>query len=214
MSIHVLLSSKHKVVSEGIAAVLRTHPDIHLVGMADTDETTHALCAESDPDVLLIGMHASGQQDLSLMQKIAQNPGSPHMVAFSGDSDRHSIIDILDAGAKGYVSTTSSIDELMSAIRSAASGRVYLCQTAASEMMASVRKARAGNSAGKNHLGNREEQVLRLIADGFSSKEIARNLQIAPSTVEVHRRNIMRKVGLHKVADLTRYAIRNQMVSV
>ena len=59
-----------------------------------------------------------------------------------------------------------------------------------------------------------EEQVLRLIADGYSSKEIARNLQIAPSTVEVHRRNIMRKIGLHKVADLTRYAIRHQMVSV
>jgi two-component system NarL family response regulator len=136
------------------------------------------------------------------------------MVAFSGDTHRHSIIEVLDAGAKGYVSTTSSIDELMSAIRSVASGRHYLCQTAASEMMASVRKMRAGDGSGKNHLGSREEQVLRLIADGFSSKEIARNLQIAPSTVEVHRRNIMRKVGLHKVADLTRYAIRNQMVSV
>ena len=214
MTIRVLLSSKHKVVSEGIAAVLRTHPDIHLLGMADTDETTQALCRQSGPDVLLIGMHANGQQDLSLIQTIAQQPISPHMVAFSGDTDRHSIIEILDAGAKGYVSTTSSIDELMSAIRSVASGRLYLCQTAASEMMASVRKMRAGDSSGKNHLGNREEQVLRLIADGFSSKEIARNLQIAPSTVEVHRRNIMRKVGLHKVADLTRYAIRNQMVSV
>ena len=214
MSIRVLLSSKHKVVSEGIAAVLRTHPDIHLLGMADTDESTQALCAQSAPDVLLLGLHAHGQQDLSLMQKIAQQPISPHMVAFSGDTHRHSIIEVLDAGAKGYVSTTSSIDELMSAIRSVASGRHYLCQTTASEMMASVRKMRAGDSSGKNHLGSREEQVLRLIADGFSSKEIARNLQIAPSTVEVHRRNIMRKVGLHKVADLTRYAIRNQMVSV
>jgi two-component system NarL family response regulator len=214
MSIRVLLSSKHKVVSEGIAAVLRTHPDINLVGMADSDETTQSLCQESVPDVLLIGMHANDKQDLSLMQKIAHSPPSPPMVAFSGDSDRHSIIEILDAGAKGYVSTTSSIDELLSAIRSVAAGRIYLCQTAASEMMASVRKIRAGEGVGKGHLGDREEQVLRLIADGFSSKEIARNLQIAPSTVEVHRRNIMRKVGLHKVADLTRYAIRNQMVSV
>ena len=68
--------------------------------------------------------------------------------------------------------------------------------------------------APRGQLGEREEQVLCLIADGYSSKQIARNLQIAPSTVEVHRRNIMRKVGLHKVADLTRYAIRNQMVQV
>ena len=136
------------------------------------------------------------------------------MVAFSSDSNRHSIIDILDAGAKAYVSTTSSIDELMSAVRAAASGRVYLCQSAASEMMDSFRRVRTSDGPAKNLLGTREEQVLRLIADGYSSKEIARKLLIAPSTVEVHRRNIMRKIGLHKVADLTRYAIRNQIVAV
>ena len=214
MSIRVLLSSNHKVMSEGIAAVLRTHHDINLVGMAETDEKTQTLCDEVDPDVVLIGMHGNGHQDLSLMQKIAAHRPGKNMVAFSGDSDRHSIIEILDAGAKAYVSTTSSIDELMAAIRAAAGGRVYLCPTAASEMMASVRKFRSGDAPTRGALGGREEQVLRLIADGFSSKEIARNLQIAPSTVEVHRRNIMRKVGLHKVADLTRYAIRNQMVSV
>jgi two-component system NarL family response regulator len=214
MSIRVLMSSKHKVVSEGIAAVLRTHPDIQVVGIAETDEKTQTLCNELTPQVVLIGMHANNQQDLSLLHKVAGDRHSPCMVAFSGDSDRHAIIETLDAGAKGYVVTTSSIDELISAIRAAVAGRVYLCQTAAGEMMASVRKFRAGDGLIRGALGGREEQVLRLIADGFSSKEIARNLQIAPSTVEVHRRNIMRKVGLHKVADLTRYAIRNQMVSV
>lgn len=214
MTIRVLLSSKHKVISEGIAAVLRTHHDINLVGLADTDEKTRALCDEVVPDVVLIGMHAKGHQDLALMQQISVHSPVIHIVAFSGDPDRNSIIEILDAGAKAYVSTTSSMDELMSAIRAAAAGRVYLCQTAATEMVESVRKSRAGDGVVRGQLGGREEQVLRLIADGYSSKEIARNLLIAPSTVEVHRRNIMRKVGLHKVADLTRYAIRNQMVSV
>lgn len=214
MSIRVLLSSKHKVVSEGIAAVLRTHQDMNLVGMAETDEKTQSLCAEMAPDVVLLGLHANGSQDLSLMQKMAAQQSSSNVVAFSGDSDRHSVIEILDAGAKAYVSSTSSIDELMSAIRAVAGGRVYLCQSAASEMMASVRKFRSGDQPSRGTLGGRETQVLRLVADGFSSKEIARSLLIAPSTVEVHRRNIMRKVGLHKVADLTRYAIRNQMVSV
>lgn len=214
MSIRVLLSSKHKVVSEGIAAVLRTHQDINLVGMSDNGDLTNTMCDQFDPDVVLIGMHANDSDDLALMHQIAKHQPGKNMVAFSGDSDRNSIIEILDAGAKAYVSTTSTIDELMSAIRSAASGRLYLCQTAATEMMESVRKGRSGEISVKGHLGDREEQVLRLIADGYSSKEIARNLSIAPSTVEVHRRNIMRKIGLHKVADLTRYAIRNQMVSV
>lgn len=214
MSIRVLLSSKHKVVSEGIAAVLRTHHDMDLVGISDNGAMTNALCDQVDPDVVLIGMQSNDSQDMALMHQIAHHQPAKNMVAFSGDSDRNSIIEILDAGAKGYVSTTSSMDELMSAIRAAAAGRVYLCQTAATEMMESVRKARSGDISLKGQLGGREEQVLRLIADGYSSKEIARNLQIAPSTVEVHRRNIMRKIGLHKVADLTRYAIRNQMVSV
>ncbi|WP_199220366.1 response regulator transcription factor [Limnohabitans sp. T6-20] len=214
MSIRVLLSSKHKVVSEGIAAVLRTHHDMDLVGISDNGAMTNALCDQVDPDVVLIGMQANDSKDMALMHQIAHHQPAKNMVAFSADSDRNSIIEILDAGAKCYVSTMSSIDELMSAIRAAAAGRVYLCQAAASEMMESVRKARSGDISLKGQLGGREEQVLRLIADGYSSKEIARNLQIAPSTVEVHRRNIMRKIGLHKVADLTRYAIRNQMVTV
>ena len=147
MTIRVLLSSKHKVVSEGIAAVLRTHQDMNLVGIADTEERTCALCDEAEPDVVLIGMHAKGQQDLALIQHIASNPPIKNMVAFSGDSDRNSIIEILDSGAKGYVSTTSSIDELMSAIRAAAAGRVYLCQSAATEMVEGARKSRSGDGA-------------------------------------------------------------------
>ncbi len=214
MSIRVLLSSKHKVISEGIAAVLRTHPDINLVGVADSHERTQTLSDEADPDVVLIGMQAHDAESLALMHQIAHRQPQQHMVAFSGDSDRNAIMEMLDAGAKGYVSTTSSMDELMSAVRAVAAGRVYLCQATANDMMESVRKARSGDITVRSPLGDREGQVLRLIADGYSSKEIARNLHIAPSTVEVHRRNIMRKVGLHKVADLTRYAIRNQMVSV
>ena len=213
MSIRVLLSSKHKVISEGIAAILRTHPDMNVVGVSDNGQKTHALCHTEGPDVVLIGTQANDSQGLQLMQEMAIQQPARSVVAFSSDSNRHSVIEILDTGAKAYVSTTSSIDELLSAIRAAASGRVYLCQSAASEMMDSFRKFGTGDRPVKDHLGDREEQVLRLIADGYSSKEIARNLLIAPSTVEVHRRNIMRKIGLHKVADLTRYAIRNQMVS-
>jgi two-component system NarL family response regulator len=214
MCIRVLLSSKHKVISEGIAAVLRTHQDMNVVGVSDNSLQTHALCNTEDPDVVLIGTQANDAQGLQLMQQMAKDQPSRCVVAFSSDSDRHSIIEILDTGAKAYVSTTSSIDELISAVRAAASGRVYLCQSAASEMMDCFRKVRSGDASTKNLLGSREEQVLRQIADGYSSKEIARNLLIAPSTVEVHRRNIMRKIGLHKVADLTRYAIRHHMVSV
>lgn len=214
MSIRIVLFSKHQVLSEGIAAVLRTHQDMQLVGISITPVRTETLCDEMSPDVLLVGVHSQAEQDLALMYRLSRRDRPQNMVVYSSESDRHSIIEFLDAGAKGYVATTSSIDELMLAIRAAALGRAYLCQSAASEMMDSVRQSRSGDITVRSQLGGREEQVLRLVADGYSSKEIARNLHIAPSTVEVHRRNIMRKVGLHKVADLTRYAIRNQMLSV
>ncbi len=214
MSIRVLLSSKNTVVAEGIAAVVRTHPDMQLVGISADTAHTLACCKDEGPDVLLVGIHSDPAPELDLIQRVSHGSQPIHIVAYSHGSGRNAVMDILDAGAKGYVSTTSSIDDLMSAIRAAALGHAYLCQSAATDMMDHVRQTRSGDATERSHLGVREEQVLRLIADGFSSKEIARNLLIAPSTVEVHRRNIMRKVGLHKVADLTRYAIRNLMVSV
>ena len=214
MSIRVLLSHKHKTISEGIAAVLKSHRDIELVGIAHDDESTRRLSEQAAAHVLVLGVNPQAKSDVDMTRWLAAHHPQQRMVALSADCDRSSIIQMLDAGATGYVSTTSSMDEIMRGIRAAASGRVYLCQGAATAMLDSYRRTKGGSTVGRGQLGDRESQVLRLIADGYSSKEIARNLQIAPSTVEVHRRNIMRKIGLHKVADLTRYAIRNQMVAI
>lgn len=217
MSIRVLLSHKHKTISEGIASVLKNHRDIELVGTAHDLEDTRRLCEESKPHVLVMGVNPQGKADIDMTRWLTVHHPLLQIVALTADCDRSSIIQMLDAGAMGYVSTTSSIEEITLGIRAAASGRVYLCQGAATSMVDSYRRTKSislRSHGPRGQLGDRESQVLRLIADGYSSKEIARNLQIAPSTVEVHRRNIMRKIGLHKVADLTRYAIRNQMVAI
>ena len=213
MSIRVLLSCRHKVIAEGIASVLKTHADIHLVALADGDWMTKSLCESAHPDVVVVGVDPRRSDDVVLTRWMAQQASPPEIVAFSTDCDRGSVLQMMQAGATGFVSTQSSMDELLQAIRAAAAGRSYLCPSAGAVMVDGLRRGRV-SEPGSGQLGEREEQVLCLIADGYSSKEIARNLQIAPSTVEVHRRNIMRKIGLHKVADLTRYAIRNQMVRV
>ncbi len=213
MSTRVLLSCKHKVISDGIAAVLKTHADIHLVGMADDDAQTQALCERAHPQVVVVGVDPRRAGDVALTRWMAQLNPRPEIVAFSIECDRSAVLQMMQAGATSFVATQSSMDELLQAIRAAAAGRSYLCPSAGAVMVDGLRRGRMA-TAGAGQLGEREEQVLCLIADGYSSKEIARDLRIAPSTVEVHRRNIMRKVGLHKVADLTRYAIRNQMVRV
>ena len=212
MSVRVLLSYQHKVMAEAMASVFRSHHDLQLVGVAHDDAQALRLCDECQPDVVVLGMQQHTGRDIEATRQLAHACACRHVVVFSSDTTRSSILEVMDAGALGYVCTTSSMNDLMNAIRSAAQGRAYLCQTAAQEMVQCVRRARRGLR--HSSLGDREEQVLRLIAVGYSSKEIARDLHIAPSTVDVHRRNIMRKVGLHKVADLTRYAIRNQMVAV
>ena len=214
MAIRVLISHKHKTIAEGIASVIQKHGDMELVGTAYGDEETRRLCDASAVHVVVMGVNPQAQADVSMTRWLKQHHPSAHIVALTNDCDRSSVIQMLDAGATGYVSTTSSIEEVMQGIRAAAQGRVYLCQGAASAMLDSFRRNKTDGRMVRGQLGDREAQVLRLIADGYSSKEIARDLHIAPSTVEVHRRNIMRKVGLHKVADLTRYAIRNQMVAV
>ena len=214
MAIRVLLSHKHRTIVEGIASVLQKHADMELVGLAHGDEETRRLSDETMLHVVVMGVNPQGQADVAMTRWLAQHHPVIRMVALTNDCDRSSIIQMLDAGAMGYVSTTSGIEEITQGIRTAALGRVYLCQGAATAMVDSYRRTKGAGAAVRGRLGDRESQVLRLIADGYSSKEIARNLQIAPSTVEVHRRNIMRKVGLHKVADLTRYAIRNQMVAI
>lgn len=213
MSTRVLLSCRHKVIADGIAAVLKTHADIHLVGVADDDAQLQAMCAQQHPQVVVVGVDPRRSGDVALTRWLAQHSPRPEIVAFSIECDRGAVLQMMQAGATGFVSTQSSMDELLQAIRAAAAGRSYLCPSAGAVMVDGLRRGRVAAS-GAGQLGEREEQVLCLIADGYSSKEIARNLSIAPSTVEVHRRNIMRKVGLHKVADLTRYAIRHQMVQV
>ncbi len=211
MPVRVLLSCKHKVIADGIAAVIRTHPDLVLVSVTEDEEQTRQCALQKQASVIVLGVDPHRSADVALTRWLSQQTPRPEIVAFSTECDRGAVLQMMQAGASSFVSTHSSMNELLQAIRSAGVGRSYLCPSASALMFDSMRHGRSAERP-RGQLGEREEQVLCLIADGYSSKEIARNLNIAPSTVEVHRRNIMRKVGLHKVADLTRYAIRNQMV--
>lgn len=203
MTVRVVLLHRHKVIAEALSILLKMHKEIELVGISDGLADVADLCRDCEPDVLVADAHRNDpeffQGSASDFSKIPivwmeVDPHELHQVALGKKED------------VCWISAKSSLDDLLLAIRAAASGRRYVCPLSSDA-------AGIGKADLPSGLGGRESQVLRLIADGYSSKEIARNLHIAPSTVDVHRRNIMRKVGLHKVADLTRYAIRHQMVS-
>jgi DNA-binding NarL/FixJ family response regulator len=211
MSLRVLVVHGQPVMLAGLAALLRAESDIQSVMVCEDPAHIQSQCEQLQPDVLVMGLQAHSSHDLALTREL--HSLDMRIVAFADQASRATVVRVLDAGAQAYVCALSSRTELIAGVRAAAAKRVYLCQSAAHAMLDSVRREALDSETPHCHLGLREEQVLRLIAHGLSSKEIARKLQISPSTVEVHRRNIMRKVGLHKVAELTRYAIRNQLVS-
>lgn len=120
---------------------------------------------------------------------------------------------MLDAGAMAYVVKSAGRDELLRAIRSVAQNRLYLCPEVSALAIESIVGRKSFEKPRSDKLGRREQEVLQLLAEGKSSPEIAATLYIATSTVEVHRRNIMRKLDLHSVAELTKYAIRSGLTS-
>jgi len=131
------------------------------------------------------------------------------VVALSAYDDRRHVLDMLDAGAKAYVTKVAASTELLSAIRAVLCGRTYMCPNVAGVVTDNLLGSN-GRARSSVVLGERERQVLKLVAAGHTSNQIAQQLLIASSTVEVHRRNIMRKLDRHTVAELTRYVINNE----
>jgi two-component system NarL family response regulator len=141
----------------------------------------------------------------------AKTPRS-RVIALSTYSDRRYVLGMLEAGAAGYIAKASAYDELRQAVRAVASGRTYLSPRIAA--LVSKRGTASSGQPSKSLLAPREREVIQLVAEGHSSLEIARRLHLSAHTVETHRRNIMQKLGLHSVAELTRYAIREGITSL
>ena len=211
MVIRVSLSIPHNLLAQGIESYLQRQEAITLVPSVGSSPAMHDPADATADAVMLVGLDSLQPTPLdALRDRHARHPAQP-LVVLADFHQPAELLSTLDAGALACVSTTSQLDDVLQAIRSASQGHRYLCQQLTTLMVQGVRRQHL-ESRERHGLGNREEEVLRLIADGYSSKEIARQLAIAPSTVDVHRRNIMRKIGLHKVADLTRFAIRHQMI--
>lgn len=212
MSIRVLLVDEHAMLREALRTILERAGDIVAVAEADDGATALALARELEPDVVVMDIGLVGMSGIEATRRmIAENPGIK-VLALSTFSDRRMVVQMLEAGARGYVVKTAGSEELLRGIRAVARGETYLYAEAAAALVDSLRKHSLRGTRSET-LGRREREVLQLLAGGSSSARIAEALHIATGTVEVHRRNIMRKLGLHNVADLTRYAIREGLTS-
>ena len=206
MKIRILLAEDHQMFREALCHLLSTQADLEVVEQTGDGLQVIPLARASAPHVVCMDISMPGMNGIQVTRALLQEWPLIKVVALSAHTDQRNVLDMLDAGASAYVTKVEASDELLNAIRAVLRGRTYLCPDV-SGVVADVLMSRNGRERPPVALGNRERQVLKLVTDGQTSNQIAESLQIASSTVEVHRRNIMRKLDRHSVAELTRYVM-------
>lgn len=205
--IRIVLVDDHEVLREALREKLDREADLEVVGEASTiDETltsVKCLC----PDVLVLDVSLGDENGTDIVGDVLISSPATRIIAFSMYADGYHIKEMLRAGADGYVTKTASKTDLLEGIRDVARGNQYFCREASAALVSGLRREEADNAG----LTSRERQVLKLLAEGKRSATIAELLSISPGTVEVHRRNIMHKLELHTIAELTHYAIRHDI---
>jgi two-component system NarL family response regulator len=202
------------MLRDGLAAVLAAEPDIEVVGVASDGEAIIDLVQQLTPDVLVLDISMPGMSGIEVARRLHNMKASVKILALSAYDAGHYVKEMLKAGGAGYLTKASATTELTRAIREVDAGNTYLSPEITSGLLERVVADARSGGAPAGVLSAREQEVVRCVAGGLRSAEIAQRLGIAVATVEVHRRNIMRKLDLHSVADLTRYAMREGMTGL
>jgi two-component system response regulator NreC len=212
--IQLLLVDDHEVVRSGLRMLLENEEDVEIVGEAGTAEEAIAAVGELSPDVVLMDIGLPDRSGIDAASEIKEVAPKTAVVALTIHEDEEYFFKMLEAGASGYVPKRAAPNELLTAIRTAASGEVYLYPSLAKLLVKDYltqdqesRSARTGDD-----LTAREYEVLAHLADGATNFEIGETLGISPKTVARHRENIMRKLNLHSRTELVKYAIRKGII--
>lgn len=212
MTIRVLLVDDHRMVREALRDALAKVADVQIVGEAGDARSAIEQAQLQSPDVIVLDIGLPDLNGMEVVVRLREAGSQAKIVVLSAYSDKRFVTEMLRSGASAYVTKSAAGTELVRAIRAVVSGQGYFSPDIAGTL-ASAARDRPGPGE-LPRLARREREVLRLIAEGLRSPAIAEQLQIAVGTVEAHRRNIMRKLGLRTVAELTKHAIREGIVSL
>ena len=212
MTTRVLLVEDHRMVREALSEVLARVPDIEVIGEAGNAQDALSQAALLKPDVVVLDIRLPDLNGIEVAARLRDAGCSAKVVALSAFADKRFVTAMLRSGASAYVTKSAAGTELVRAIRAVAAGQGYFSPEIAGALVSEVRERPLAGEAPP--LGRREREVLRLIADGMRSPAIAEQLHVSVATIEVHRRNIMRKLGIRTVAELTKHAIREGIISL
>ncbi|HEY3306245.1 MAG TPA: response regulator transcription factor [Candidatus Binatia bacterium] len=207
------MADDHRVVRQGLRAVLEANPDFHVVGEAGDGLEALRVVERLRPDVLILDMMMPGLHGLEATRQVRKCSPKTHVVVLSMHADEAYVIEALKNGAAAYVLKDSSSEELIKAVREAAAHRHYLSPPLSeSAIEAYAQRASPAAMDPYESLSDREREVLQLAAEGHTNPEIGKRLFISPRTVEIHRANMMKKLGLHNQTDVIRYALKRGML--
>jgi DNA-binding NarL/FixJ family response regulator len=212
---HVLLVDDHQILRQGLKALLDDQPDFR-VSEADTGRAAVAKVSEVAPDVVVMDIAMPGLNGIDATRQIQDLNPHVKVIALSAHSDKRMITEALRAGASGFVPKDAAFEELSTAIRDVIAGKVYISPKVALAVREALSEPgmNGDHSPARGRLTAREREVLQLLAEGKSTKEVAAVLHVGVKTVETHRRQMMEKLQMYSLAELTKYAIREGITSV
>lgn len=213
--IKIILADDHQIVRHGLRSLLSSEPDMEVVGEADNGRAVVRLVQEKSPQVVIMDISMPDLNGIeATRQIIAESPGVK-IIALSMHSDSLFVLNMFKAGASGYLLKDCALEELVKAVRTVLSRKIYLSPGISDIVIKDfVIGWSPPDSSAYSILTTREREVLQLMAEGRNTNQIAENLCVSVKTVEAHRKQLMNKLDIHSVAELTKYAIRQGLTSL
>lgn len=213
--IRVLIADDHKLFREGLKSLLDREEGIEVVGETGDGRTSVQRARDLSPDVIIMDIGMPDLNGIEATRRVLEVVPEVKVVALSMHTGSRMVTEMLRAGAVGYISKLGAFEEVIRAVYAVSKGERYLSPSVTGVIVDEiVKKESSKGDSVFTVLSPREREVLQMVAEGCHTKEIAATLSISTRTVEVHRRNVMDKLGLDTVADLTRYAIREGLVQL
>lgn len=210
----ILIADDHGIVRQGLISLVKSQVDMEVVGQAQDGAEVVQLAKELRPDVIIMDISMPGMNGIEATGLILAERPNTKIIALSMYASKHFVTEMLKAGALGYVLKSNLFDELAKALHAVAMGRHYLSPRITDVLIEDFVGHAPRHRALSGELTDRECEIVRLVAEGLSTKQVARELHVSPKTIDHGRHHIMDKLGLSSVAELTKYAIHEGLTTL
>lgn len=214
MSLRIILADDHKIVRDGLRALLENQSGMEVVAEADNGRATVRLARDLLPDVVIMDIGMPDLNGIDATRQITTELPKVKVIALSMHSDRRFVVQMFKAGASGYLLKDCAFEELARAVCAVQKSQTYLSPAVAGPVMADYIHQQSSGESGFSVLSPREREVLQLLAEGKSTKMVAALLCVSVKTVETHRQQIMSKLNIQSIAELIKYAIREGLTTL